>query len=172
MLTRVMWIVWMLMGAVYATMLLWSLPHLTRLAGGLPMFDMRPSGYSLAEAQAVLFALGQEGRAFYAGVQHKLDTIFPALEALALSLAFWRLFPRLIAVFLSGIALAGAAFDWLENAAVAGLLRVNVATVSADQVAVASQWTMLKSGAVTVSMTTLLIGLGLAIWRKFRRRAA
>jgi hypothetical protein len=43
-----------------------SLAHLTRLAGGLTPFDIRPWGYSYAEARAFLEAIGEQGRADYA----------------------------------------------------------------------------------------------------------
>lgn len=170
--TRSIWGVWALTGAVYLTMILWSLPHLTQLAGGLAMFDMRPGGYTLAEAQAILTGLGDEGRAFYHDVQHRLDTVFPVLEAAALSLAFVRLYPRAVALPLIAVAVAGALFDWLENAAVAAFLRVDPAQITADQVAAASRWSVLKSGAVTVALTALLIGLVLAGYRRYRGRAA
>ncbi len=109
--TRALWIVWLVTGALYLAMLAWSLPHLTALAGGLPMFDMRPGGYSELDARALLTALGVDGRTFYLGVQHRLDTVFLALEALALALTFPRLFPRLLAGALIAVSLAGTVFD-------------------------------------------------------------
>ena len=165
-----LFVIWLLTGALYLLMLLWSLPHLTQIAGGLPMFDMRPGGYSYPEAQALLMALGTEGRGFYLAVQHRLDTLFPGLEALALGLAFWRLFPRRFAVPLACVALAGAVFDWLENAAVAVLLRMDPGAVTPSLVAVANRWTVLKSSAVTLAMTALLLALILALWRHLRSR--
>ncbi len=165
---RLLWIAWLAAGAVYLAMLAWSLPHLTALAGGLPMFDMRPGGYSGDEARALLAALGDDGRAFYLNVQHRLDAVFPALEALALSLSFPRLFPRLVSRVLIAVSLAAAAFDWLENVAVADLLRADPLAVTAPMIAVASRWSVLKSGCVSVAMTALLVGLGLALWRRVR----
>ena len=60
---------------LYLVMLLWSLPKIAAEAGGLTPFDMRPGGYSLAEARAFLAALSPEGTAFYLGVQHRLDMV-------------------------------------------------------------------------------------------------
>ena len=40
--------------AIYIAMILWSLPVITEAAGGLAPFDMRPFGYTLADAQAFL----------------------------------------------------------------------------------------------------------------------
>ena len=168
--TRALWIVWLVTGALYLAMLAWSLPHLTALAGGLPMFDMRPGGYSELDARALLTALGVDGRTFYLGVQHRLDTVFPALEALALALTFPSLFPRLLAGALIAVSLAGTVFDWLENAAVAGLLRADPAEVTAQMIATSSQWSVLKATCVSVAMTALLIGVALAVWRRLRAR--
>ena len=45
-------------GLLWAVMFLGSLAHLTRLADGMPPFDIRPLGYSYAEAHAFLAAIG------------------------------------------------------------------------------------------------------------------
>jgi len=169
---RFLWMIWVLTGAVYVAMLAWSLPYLTQAAGGLPMFDMRPAGYSADEAMAILMALNSDARGFYLTTQHWLDLVFPALEAAALVLTYPRLFPRVIALPLMVVAVAGAVFDWLENAAVAALLRADLADVTPAMIEGASRWTVLKSSAVTLAMTALLIGLVLAMWRRLRRRQA
>ncbi len=61
----------------YLVMVLWSLPQLR--AAGLVPFDLRLCGYSPVEARAYLEALGPDQRAFYVGVQHRLDLVFPGL---------------------------------------------------------------------------------------------
>ena len=113
------WAVILVTGAVYLTMLLWSLPAIARMADGIPPFDMRPTGYSVDEARDFLSALSTEGRAFYLDVQHWLDFAFPGLFALSLILGFLKLAPRVLALILSAVAVAAAWFDWSENAAVA-----------------------------------------------------
>jgi hypothetical protein len=160
------WAIILATGAVYLTMVLWSLPTIARMAGGIQPFDMRPTGYSVEEARAFLAALGDEGRVFYRDVQHWLDLAFPGLFALALILAFLRLAPRVLALVLSAVAVASAGFDWAENAAVAGLLTTPDPTDAA--IMMASRMTLLKSVSVTVAMTALLL-LGLwAGWRRWR----
>ena len=57
----VYWIVFAVTLAVYGTMLAWSLPTVAASAEGLMPFDMRPGGYSFAEAEAFLAALSAEG---------------------------------------------------------------------------------------------------------------
>jgi hypothetical protein len=153
-------------GAVYLAMVLWSLPELSRLAGGNLPFDLRPMGYTPTEARAFLAALGDEGRAFYRGVQHRLDLVFPGLFALSLILAFSRLAPRSLSLILSAVAAAAAGFDWAENAAVAWLLTEPTPTDAA--IVTASRLTLLKSLCVTLAMTGLLVLLLRSGWRRWR----
>jgi hypothetical protein len=160
------------MFAVYLAMLLWSLPHLRATAGGLAPFDLRPAGYSLAEAQALLAALGAEGRNYYLTVQQSLDSAYPALLAVVLVLAFRALAPGWPGLGLSVLAVLGSGFDYLENARVAVLLRAGPEAVTAEMVAAANRATVLKSAAVTLAMVALLVLLANRGWRRWRRRAA
>ncbi|WP_456391219.1 hypothetical protein [Profundibacter sp.] len=163
----IFWLMFAVMMGVYMTMVLWSGPKLMADAGGLMMFDMRPAGYSLAEAQAFMAALSDEGRAFYLNVQQMLDSAYPALFAVVMVMAFSSLFtglPRWVAM---ALALAGAGFDYMENAAVAVMLRAGDGLNEA-MVASASQWTVLKSGAVTLALLMLIAGLVMA-WMARRK---
>ncbi len=83
---------WLLVG-VYATMVVWSIPLLSKDAGGLEIFDMRSGGYSFEEARAVLAALSPEGVVFYETIQHRLDGIYPVLLAATLGWSILRLSP-------------------------------------------------------------------------------
>jgi hypothetical protein len=77
-------------GLLWAVMFFGTLPHLTRLADGTPPFDVRPWGYSYAEARAFLEAIGEQGRAYYASPELILDSFYPPLYALAL---WWLTMP-------------------------------------------------------------------------------
>jgi hypothetical protein len=157
-------------GAVYLAMVLWSLPEIARMAGGVAPFDLRPMGYAPDEARAFLAGLSDEGRAFYLGVQHRLDLVFPGLQAVTLILAFHCLAPGPLAWALSVVAAASAGFDWAENAAVAGLLAVPEPEVGA--ILWASRLTVLKSACVSVAMTALLALLARAGWTRWRQSRA
>lgn len=162
---------WWLAGAtlaVYLAMVLWSLPQIADAAAGLRPFDLRPFGYGGPEARAFLAALSPEGTAFYLGVQHKLDIVYPPALAITLVWAFLRLLPRGWALIAAIPALLGAVFDLFENAAVAGLLRAGADGASDAMVAVASQWTVLKSASDAVALIALLLALGM---RRRARRA-
>jgi len=154
--------------AVYAAMVLWSLPKIVYAAGGLLPFDLRPTGYSLSEAQAFLAALDGDAVGFYLDVQQRLDLFYPALMALVLVGAFMRLFGWLPAAILSGIAVLGALFDYLENAAVRAMLTAGPDAMNETLVHGASRWTMLKSGFAGVAILALLVGLAMAGWRRWR----
>lgn len=166
--SRVFWALFALTTALYLAMTLWSLPQLSALAGGQAMFDLRPSGYDLATARTILDGLGAAGRDFYLRVQQPLDALFPPLEALVLSLAFLRLYSRAVARPLILLAIAAAAFDLMENVGVATMLRAGPDGVSAEMVAVASRWSVMKSASVTFAMLALLAGLAMAGWRRWR----
>lgn len=160
--------------ALYGVMVAWSLPVIAAAAGGLMPFDMRPGGYSFAEAKAFLAALSADGRAFYLGVQHRLDTAYPAMLAVVLALGGFGLAGvgarRWLARLIALAAMIGAAADYLENRAVAAMLNAGPDGLAPDMVAFASRWTLLKSGATTVAMVLLLVLLLLWFLRRGRKR--
>jgi hypothetical protein len=152
--------------AVYLVMVAWSLPRIAVAAGGLAPFDMRPTGYSAEEGRAFLAALSPEGRSFYLDVQHRLDLLYPGLLALTLILALRRLAPGWPGLVLSAIALAGAGFDWAENAAVTGLLTQEPED---SALILANRLTLAKSACTTVALTALLVLLFQSGVRRWRR---
>lgn len=151
---------------VYLAMVLWSLPKLSAMAGGGLPFDLRPFGYAPDEARGLLAALGEEGRGFYRDTQHRLDLFFPGLLALSLVLLFRRLLAGVPGLILSALALLAAAFDWAENAAVAGLLAAPEATDA--MIEQASRLTVIKSGLGTAVLVALLVLLIRAGWRRWQ----
>ena len=159
----IFWMMFIAMAGVYLAMALWSIPKIAADTGGLLAFDLRPMGYSFVEAQAFLAALSDGGRVFYLNVQHMLDSAYPALMAVVLVMAFNHLFAGWLRWATIVLALAGAGFDYMENAAVAVMLRAGDG-LSEATVATASQWTVLKSGAVTLALLALIVGLILK-WR-------
>ncbi|WP_284164561.1 hypothetical protein [Frigidibacter sp. SD6-1] len=150
---------WLLAGAtlaVYLTMLLWSLPRLDMGAAGRA-FDLRPFGYTSDEAHAYLAALGEAGRAFYRGVQQRLDLVFPALLSLTLVFAFRTLAPTRAARWFAALALLAATCDYLENHAVRAMLVGPPEAVTDTMVAWASGWTMIKSAFGAMALTAALV---------------
>lgn len=154
--------------ALYALILLWSAPRIAAAAGGLPIFDLRPAGYSLDEARAFLAALDPAGRAFYRSVQLRLDAVYPVLFALTFAWAVLRMLPpgkgRGLMILPPILA---AAFDHVENALVARMLDAGAAGVAPDLVASASTATQLKSALTSLTFLLVLFA-GLAAWRRQR----
>ncbi|MBW6506613.1 MAG: hypothetical protein K0B00_07685 [Rhodobacteraceae bacterium] len=166
---RLFWALFALMAGVYGAMLFLTLPQLKQLSGGPLPFDLRPGGYDLAEAQALLAALGAEGRRYYLGVQQMLDSAYPALYAVVMVLAFRALAPLWWGRALGLLALAGAGFDYLENARVAAMLRLAPEEVTAAMVAAASQATVAKSITVAAALVALSVLLARAGGRRWWR---
>ena len=162
----VFWALFMAALALYLVIVLWSLPRISAEAGGLSPFDMRPMGYSLDEARDFLTALSDSGRTFYLGTQHRLDWLYPALLGTAFALGFSLLFRGGLLWLLILLSACVVAFDWLENLAVADLLRAEPAALDVDQVAAAARWSVLKSAATTLAWIALVAGGILALWRR------
>ncbi len=141
----------------YAMMLVYSIPKLLSAADGLWPFDLRIMGYSVEDATQYVTTITPEGRLFYLEVQHMLDTFFPALFALTLMLTLYRLAPKLPALYLFPV--AGALFDYYENAAVAQILLTNAP--DRGLVEMASLLTGLKFAAIAISLLAILW-----LWRK------
>jgi hypothetical protein len=167
--------------ALWAVMIFGTLAHLHQMAGGLDPFDVRPFGYDVAQARALLEALGDEGRDFYARVQLRFDTFYPASYALARALVLWwatadgRLrkatIPIIARVLLVCPALAAAGFDYAENALIGRMLAAGP-SVDPAIVEAASRMTVVKSLLVSVNETLVIIVVVLAAlrWRRHPQR--
>ena len=149
------WLLFAAMTACYMVMLIWTLPRLQTMAGGLVPFDLRPMGYTPDEARAFLGALGPDGAAYYLGVQQRLDTVYPALLALVLVFSFRKLAPGKPGLALAGLAIVAAVFDYAENLAVRSMLLAGDVTDAMAQRA--SAMTIAKSTCATVAFLALLI---------------
>lgn len=167
------WLLVAATGAIYAAMALWSLPQIAGEAGGLMPFDLRPFGYTETEAREFMHRLSDDGRAFYLSVQRRLDLAFPALLAATLAWTAFRLPPpgwRAVRWVLVGAAIVGMVADYLENAAVAAMLSAAPEAVTAEQIAAASRWTLLKSLGATVAMSLGAVLLVQALVARIKTR--
>lgn len=154
--------------AVYGAMVGWTLPAISRDAAGLAPFDLRPMGYTPAEARAFLAVLGDEGRALYLGAQHWLDLFYPVMLALVLIGAVRVLIgSRSLQFTLSLLALGGMASDYLENARVAIMLASDGA-VTDGLIEAASRASQLKAGMTALVMLAVCAGLARAGWTRWR----
>ena len=163
--------VFVLMIGIYMTMLVLTLPAISEQAGNLPAFDMRPGGYSFEEAQAFLAALSPKGKAIYLGLQSQLDLIYPFLLAVFTGSSILLLVPPRWGGWgkaLALLAIPGAAFDYLENSAVALMLNAGPDALTPRMVEFASRMTFLKSVTTSLSLSVLLVLFFGWLWRRFR----
>jgi hypothetical protein len=119
-------------GLLWAVMFFGPLAHLERLASGLTPFDIRPRGYSYAEARAFLEAVGQQGRRYYVSPELVIDTVYPPLYAVSRGLALWWLtmpgrvredpVPLKVRYALIAIPILMASLDLFENGCIAVML--------------------------------------------------
>jgi hypothetical protein len=166
-------------GLLWAVMFFGPLAHLSRLSGGMTPFDIRPWGYSYAEARAFLEAIGAEGRAYYASPELILDAFYPPLYAVSRGLALWWLtmpgrigkapVPLKVRWALIAVPILMATLDVIENGCIAMMLWT-WPHLSNGVVEISSLATQVKiiSGALT---ETLMAGLAV-VWlaRLFARR--
>ncbi|WP_370253451.1 hypothetical protein [Nioella sp.] len=151
------------MGAsIYLLMVTVTLAHIEAVSGLIP-FDMRPLGYSHADALMLLDALGADGRAYYLSHQIPLDTVYPALLALTLMGAIcWigeRLPSRTLVRAGGMLSLGAAAFDYTENLAICAMIWSGP-NPSVPLVFAASAATIAKSVLTSLAVSlTLLLGV-------------
>jgi hypothetical protein len=157
---------------VYLVMVLGTLRYLTDLAGVLP-FDLRPTGFSQADAAMLLEALGETGRQYYLMRQLPLDTVYPALLALTLiSTLRWRsarFGPTLTTRIGVPLAILAATFDYLENLGIGVMLRVgkDPALVQATSTA-----TMLKSALTSDGILAAVFSVAAVLPGRMSRKRA
>ena len=164
--------------ALWAFMLFGTLARLSELAEGAEPFDLRPFGYGVGDARALLTLLGEEGRTYYAQVQLALDSVYPATYALSRALAVWWLTtpfrlgrwtpPQPWRIAMVCLPILAAGVDTYENARIAAML-VRGTGVDAELVASASRATQVKS--ITGLMSeAMVIALAAAAFLRWRRR--
>ncbi len=154
---------------VYLLMVLGTLKHLSDLAMVLP-FDLRPTGYSQADAAGLLEALGEAGRQYYLMRQIPLDTLYPALLALTLiSTLRWRAArsgPTVMTRIGGPLAVMAAAFDYLENLGIVFMLLVG-AEPYPMLIHAASMASILKSALTTAAILAVFATLVPILFQRF-----
>lgn len=169
---RVFWAIFAAMFASWLAMNLWTNPRIEAMAGGLRLLDMRFTGYTFAEAQAFVGAIGDEGRALYLGAQMWLDYIFPPLLGAVLFLTYRWLFPGWPGLVIATMSLTSVVSDYLENMALTAMLRAGPDGMTPEMAATASQWTTVKWSLALVGLVALLIGIALRLRRRWSGDAA
>ena len=159
--------------AVYSLMLLYTIPQVERYAQGMKLFDLSPTGYSYEYALELLGALDLNGRSLYLYRQLPLDFIYPLLFSVSCCFVLSWLFAKSLTpnsklFYLCFVPVAAGLFDYLENIAIINML-TTYPHVTEHQVAIASVFTVLKSGLTTAFFLSLLAGGILLLNRKVIR---
>ncbi|MCB2130028.1 MAG: hypothetical protein KDE03_13350 [Rhodobacteraceae bacterium] len=147
-------------------MLVHTMPELRQLAAGQPPFDLRWYGYGADEARGYLMALGTTGRDYYLTVQLRIDTVFPSLAFLAAMAAITGLATGWRRSLLIGIAACETVVDYLENAAIAAMLRAGPDMPDPGQAERAGMLTQMKF----LLVLAVALPLGAMILSRWRRR--
>jgi len=166
------WITFAAMLVAWGAMNLWSVPRIEAITGGLRLLDMRFTGYSFADAQDFVAALGEEGAALYLGPQIWLDMIFPPLLGAVLFMSYRWLFPGRVGVVIGTLSLTFVLVDYLENLALLTILRAGPNSMTPEMVVMANQWTVTKWSLALAGLLALVFGVAIRLSIKFRRLAA
>ena len=163
---RIFWFFFAAMLVPWLCMNLWTAPRIEDLAGGRRLLEMRLTGYSFDDAQDFVAAIGDEGARLYLDVQLWLDMVFPPLLGAVLFYGYRWLFPGLPGLVIGTVSLGSIAVDYLENAAVAAMLRAGADGMTPQIATVANQWTTTKWGMALVGTVTLIIGIAMRLRRR------
>ena len=163
---RMFWVSFVAMLLPWLVMNLWTAPRIEELASGARLLEMRLTGYSFDDARNFVAAIGNEGARLYLDVQLWLDMAFPPLLGAVLFLGYRWLFPGLPGRIIGTISLGSIVVDYLENAAVAAMLRAGADDLTPQMAATANFWTTTKWGLAFVGAVTLLVGIALRLRRR------
>ena len=147
---------------VYVIMLSFSIPRVQSYAPELRLFDLSPAGYNQDEAMNLLHSLGDEGRSAYLFPQLALDTVYPALFAISLSLLLIWIYARRFSIqskiyYSIWLPILAGLFDYAENACILAML-LGYPNISSHLITVASGFTILKSALSTLAFLFLILG--------------
>ncbi len=165
------WAVLAIMAGLYAVLLLSTEPTLSAYTGGLPLFDLRPFGYSLADAREYLSALSRAGQSYYLTRWFALDMTFLMFLTVSFMSTLWQLYRRpalawRVAIIVLPLLYGG--FDAAENFRVAILVSGGVDGLTQANVAAASLMTQGKFVVFFILVAMVVAGL----LRRFRAKAA
>lgn len=143
---------------------------LLKLTNGASILDFE-FGYSVAEANAMITALGEEGRSFYLTKIIPLDFPFPFTYMLCyagwIALLIKHIAPLSTARFLILLPFFAMIFDWVENAGIISILS-KYPNIPVQAVNLASLSGMLKTLFNLGSISVIIVMLMVLIIRKRR----
>lgn len=148
---------------LYFYMILFPIPQLKILAGGMKIPDMMPTGYDPAYLYTLLVTLGEKGRNLYLFKQIPFDMIYPFLYGFSFTLLLAYIYNLLftkqtILRFVCLIPFVASIFDYAENITIANLI-YNFPYFSISNALMANTFTILKSSFTIVSFLLVFMGV-------------
>ncbi len=164
----------LLTNVVYFFMILVTIPKLTRMAGGMKILDMMPTGYSEAYVKGLLAALGPDGRSAYLWEQIPLDLVFPLLFGVSYCLLQAFILKKLgkfheVYFYLCLLPVLAGLADYMENLGIILLLTSypNLANFTINWTQI---FTLTKSILSSLFYVGLIISLILWVVRYFKHK--
>lgn len=167
-------LLFILANIVYTIMLTVTIPKVMSFSGGMKLLDMMPTGYNTEYVNALLNALGEEGRKAYLFTQIPVDLIFPGLFGISYCLLFAYFLNKIgkLNGYYWGLCwfpiLAGL-FDYFENFGIIAILN-SYPDNSISLAQTTNIFSVLKSVFTTLTFTTLIVLLIVFIIGKLRKR--
>ncbi|MFT4545571.1 MAG: hypothetical protein ACI9EQ_002049 [Bacteroidia bacterium] len=149
--------------AVYAVMLLVTIPQVMAFADGMELLDMMPFGYEGQYVQLLFDTLGEEGRNVYLTRQLPLDMIYPGLFAASYSLIMVYFLSQMgkfqgWVVNLAFIPIVVGLADYLENAGIITML-LSYPNQTSLMVELTSLFSVVKVMSTAVYFVSLMVVL-------------
>lgn len=149
--------------AVYALMLLFSIPKVHQFAGGMRLPDMMPEGYDFEYIMNLFSALGDNGRSMYLSLQLPIDMIYPALFAICYSLMLAYFLKKLrkehsLLLVLCFLPFVAGVADYFENIGIIYMLK-QFPDLTEQTVDIVSGFSVIKSTATSIYFAVLILML-------------
>jgi len=148
---------------LYFYIILFTIPQLREIAGGMTIPDMMPAGYDPAYLHKLLITLGEKGRNLYLFKQIPFDMIYPFLYGFSFSLLLAYIYKLLFSKenifrFFCLLPFVASVFDYAENLSIAMLL-YTFPDFSVANAFMANSFTILKSFFTVFSFILVFAGV-------------
>ena len=154
-LTRLFWLFSILTIAHFAYIHIFIMPGILADSGGIPPLDTAITGYTAAEAKAFFLAIEASGNTSFAAFHAFDDRVFPILYGTALALAVWLLadgWSKPVRIILAITPLLATAVDYLENAKIVAMLKMDAAQIPESLADAANSMTTTKYTLIGISI--------------------
>ncbi len=167
-------ILFIITNIIYVFMLAVTIPKVMSFSNGMKLPDMLPMGYDTDYVNALLSALGEEGRNFYLLRQIPVDMVYPLLFGVSWCLVLAWFLNKLGKLngslfYLCLLPLLAGLFDYLEN--IGMIVILNRYPDNPDFLTQATNvFTILKSLLSTFYFITLIFAVVAFVIKKYQKR--